>query len=358
MVVCSNAIIRGLSRGSSLHVQTGARQTCFAGRCICHTGTMPLVSVVLNFLNEERFLEESVHSVRDQTLVDWELILVDDGSTDRSTSIARDLAAKDEKIRYVDHPGHQNRGRSTSRNVGVAGATSPYIAFLDADDVWVPDKLAEQVDLLASMPDVALVCGAQLFWYSWDPTSLRADRIVLTGGMADRRLEPPEAALTLRPLGREDSAGVDLLVRRGVFEAVRGFEERFRGLFDDQAFLIKVFLRYPVYISGRTWLHYRQHAASCCGQTTRTDYWRLQGVFLDWLEEDVGRLADTRVSAAVRRARRQLPYRRLLTAPAYDTAVRLLDHAPGELQERVKRTVDARRAALRKRNMPSRTEAG
>src|SRR6516165_6057064 len=96
------------------------------------------------FLNEERFLEEAVQSVFDQRLADWELILVDDGSTDRSTQMARDLAARDKRIRYVDHPGHENRGMSATRNLGVACATAPYIAFLDADDVWTSDKLTEQ----------------------------------------------------------------------------------------------------------------------------------------------------------------------------------------------------------------------
>ena len=66
----------------------------------------------------------------------------------------------------------------------------PTSRFLDADDVWTPDKLAEQVDLLDSMPDVAMVAGAIEYWYSWDPSSTQADRVVLTGGMADRRLDP------------------------------------------------------------------------------------------------------------------------------------------------------------------------
>src|ERR1700758_3779735 len=244
---------------------------------------MPRVSVVLIFLNEERFLEEAVQSVRDQTLADWELILVDDGSTDRSTQIARDLAAADERIRYVDHPGHANRGMSASRNLGAAHATAPYLGFLDADDVWVPDKLAQQVDLLESMPDVALVCGAMLYWFSWDPAATEADRTARPGGMADRRLAPPEAALAIYPLGRPYAAGVDLLVRRSVFEAVGGFEDRFRGAFEDQAFLNKVYLRYSVYISSRVWLRYRQHDASCIAKLHRTrevNYWRVQGEFL------------------------------------------------------------------------------
>jgi glycosyltransferase involved in cell wall biosynthesis len=306
-----------------------------------HTEAMPLVSVVLIFLNEERFLEEAVRSVCDQELADWELILVDDGSTDRSTVIARDFAAADDRISYVEHPGHENRGMSASRNLGAAHATAPYTAFVDADDVWLPSKLAEQVDLLESMPDVAMVCGALLYWHSWDPVSTEADRAVLTGGVADRRLDPPEAALTNYPLAHDAGAGMDLLVRRSVFEAVGGFEDRFRTMYEDQAFLIKVFLHYPVYISSRAWIRYRQPETSCCAQTTWIEYWRLRSEFLDWLQEYVDRLGDSRVHAAVQRARREVQIRRV-TAPAHELYSRVRARIPAAFKQRVKHTLAAR----------------
>jgi glycosyltransferase involved in cell wall biosynthesis len=320
---------------------------------------MPLVSVVLIFLNEERFIEEAVLSVCNQTLTDWELILVDDGSTDRSTRIARDLAAYDDRIRYVDHQQHENRGMAASRNLGVAHSSAPYLAFLDADDVWEASKLAEQVDLLERMPDVAMVNGAIRFWHSWDPTSTKADRYVLTGGFSDRRLDPPEAALMNYPLGAVDPAGVDLLVRRSVFEAVGGFEDRFRGMGEDQSFLIKVFQRYPVYISSCAWLLYRQHDASSSAQATRVSWVRMRGVFLEWLEGDVELLGDPRVSAAVRRARRRLPYKKLL-APGLEMLDwlrvripdgyldRVLVRIPGNYEEPVKRALTRARNKWRR----------
>ena len=317
---------------------------------------MPLVSVVLIFLNEERFLGEAVRSVCDQTLADWELILVDDGSTDRSTLIARNLAEEDQRIRYVDHPEHANRGMSASRNLGAAHAAAPYITFFDADDVYDPDMLAEQVDLLESMPDIAMVSGAMLYWYSWDPASTNADFAPLTGGVADLRLDPPEAALTIYPLARETTAaGTDVLVRRSVFEAVGGFEERFNGiyhLYEDQAFLIKVYLRYPVYISSRVWRHYRQHDASRCQHTPERDYWRVRGFFLDWLHADVRRLGDPRVSAALRRARREVRYQ-TLKALALQAVDRLLAPLPPEYKDLVKRNLRRvkRKIAEAKRGM-------
>jgi glycosyltransferase involved in cell wall biosynthesis len=318
------------------------------GERICKTWAVPLVSVVLIFLNEERFLKDAVQSVYNQQLSDWELILVDDGSTDASTPIARNLAAKDDRIRYLDHPGHQNRGMSASRNLGVAHATAPYIAFLDADDVWIPEKLAEQVDLLEKERDVAMVVGAIRFWYSWDPAASTGDWVMFPGGFTDEhRFDPPEAALALQPIGQLPNAGMDLLVRRTVFEAVGGFEERFPGLFEDQAFIIKVFLRYPVYISPRAWLRYRQHDESCIAQITRTEHLRLRGDFLKWLQDESGRHGDSRVDAAVRRARRALPYQKLYS--------RASESLPPEFKKRVKRSLAAGIAILRRRSARDRT---
>ena len=84
-----------------------------------------LVSAVIIFLNAERFLEEAIESVRAQTYTDWELLLVDDGSTDGSSGCARrHAAAEPGRIRYLDHPGHVNLGMSAARNLGSESAYS------------------------------------------------------------------------------------------------------------------------------------------------------------------------------------------------------------------------------------------
>src|SRR5689334_8794235 len=116
----------------------------------------PLVSVVLIFLNEERFLSEAIDSVLVQTYSNWELLLVDDGSVDGSSRIAKQYAEQNtERVRYVEHPGHENRGMSASRNLGIQNASGEFIAFLDADDVWLPNKLRRQLAILSEHPDAA-----------------------------------------------------------------------------------------------------------------------------------------------------------------------------------------------------------
>ena len=215
------------------------------------TQSAPAVSVVLIFLDGEEFLAEAIESVLAQTFADWELVLVDDGSTGPATAIARDYARRHApKIRYVDHPGHVNLGRSASRNAGVRASSGAILTFIDCDDVWAPEKLEQQMALLQAYPQAALVCGALLYWHSWSadgPTTGEEDRLVLTAGVADRLLQPPEALLRAYPLGDEPGAGVDCAIRREIFEAAGGFEEDFRGMYDDQALLLKLFLDHPVY---------------------------------------------------------------------------------------------------------------
>src|SRR5690348_3334121 len=95
----------------------------------------PLVSVIIIFWNAEPFLAEAVASVVAQSYPDWELLLVDDGSTDGSTALAQQIVVRDpQRMRYLEHPGHANRGMSATRNLGIAQARGTYLAFLDADD--------------------------------------------------------------------------------------------------------------------------------------------------------------------------------------------------------------------------------
>ena len=103
----------------------------------------PAVSVIIIFLNEERFLPEAIESVFGQTYTNWELLLIDDGSSDGSVGIARQYARQHpNRVRYLDHEGHRNRGMSASRNFGIQHARGKYIALGDADDVWLPRNTA------------------------------------------------------------------------------------------------------------------------------------------------------------------------------------------------------------------------
>ncbi len=252
----------------------------------------PLVSVVTSFLDAERFLAEAIESVFAQTYDRWELLLVDDGSADGSSEIARRLAReRPGQVRYLEHEGHRNRGTAASRNVAVRRASGPYAAILDADDVWLPDKLERQVAILEAHPAAGMVCGAAEYWRSWTgtPEDLGQDLVLPVGAPADTLIEPPELLRILYPLGPGTApCPSDLLVRRRVVEAVGGFEEEFRGakqLYEDQAFLAKVYLRTPVFVSGACLIRYRLHPESCVSAVTGAgQYHTVRSFFLRWFE--------------------------------------------------------------------------
>jgi len=250
----------------------------------------PLVSCIIIFLDAKRFIQEAIESIFAQSYENWELLLVDDGSTDGSTDIARRYAQQHpEKVRYLEHPGHQNHGMSATRNLGVSHAKGDVIAFLDADDVWLPRKLEEQVAILGSHPEVGMVCGARQHWYSWtgDHQDAQRDFVIGLGTQADFLFEPPALLSLLHPLGIVSSPHTSsLLLRREIVERLGGYEEKFRGIHEDQAFLVKVYLKEPVYVSSVCWNRYRQHSTSCFAITRKTGKVRCEWlVLLDWLEE-------------------------------------------------------------------------
>src|SRR5215210_2002411 len=120
----------------------------------------PRVSVVLIYYNQEAFLEEAIASIVAQTYELWELLIVDDGSTDRGSLIAeRWTELHPHRIKLLAHPGRANRGMSASRNLGVAHARGEYVTFLDSDDVLAPTALAVLSEALDAEPRAAMVYG-------------------------------------------------------------------------------------------------------------------------------------------------------------------------------------------------------
>ncbi len=119
----------------------------------------PRVSVVIPAYNRESFVGEAIESVLAQTFDDFELLVIDDGSTDRTSDVVRSF--RDRRIHLLCH--ESNRGLPRTRNAGVDAARGDYLAFLDSDDVALPNRLAKQVAFLDHHPDHAAV-GAWIDW--------------------------------------------------------------------------------------------------------------------------------------------------------------------------------------------------
>jgi glycosyltransferase involved in cell wall biosynthesis len=273
---------------------------------------VPKVSVVLIVLDGERFLGEAIESVLAQTTADWELVIVDDGSTDGTAAIASGFAADDDRIRVVQHPGRDTRGMSASRNLGVRESRGVYVTFLDHDDVMTPVAIEEQAGLLDRHDEAAIVLGPNRRWRSWATNgAARPDEVQRLGVPGGTVLAPPG----MLPVFLEDSAATPLgfMVRRPAYDDVGGCEESFGGMYEDQVLQAKLYLAHPVHVSGQVWRYYRQHDDSCVARTFQEGGQHLaRRRFLRWLEAYVGRTggADAELRGVIRAEMRRTRHAR------------------------------------------------
>lgn len=172
--------------------------------------TSPIVSVIMPVYNAQRYVAAAVRSILDQTFRDFEFLILDDGSTDRSRSILQRYAATDPRIRLISRG---NRGFVVTLNELVQQAQGEYLARMDADDVALPDRLALQVDFLQAHPTVVCVGGAQ----DWIDA---ADRILLHHPEATDNATIQQLALSGQTPINHPSA----LMRRSAVLQVGGYD--------------------------------------------------------------------------------------------------------------------------------------
>jgi glycosyltransferase involved in cell wall biosynthesis len=204
---------------------------------------------------------------------------------------------------------------SASRNLGIRNAMGEYIAFLDADDVWLPHKLEQQVAILEQQPEAAMVYGPAMLWHSWakDPQNSQQDFIVHELGVPLNTLVKPPVLVNFLLEGAKRGATPApscMLVRRQIVKCVGGFEESFRGSCEDLVFVTKICLSSPVFVAQECWLRYRQHPDSCCAVVQRTGQSKAVLLpYLDWLEDFLvkNKCQDNTVWMALQR--RLWPYR-------------------------------------------------
>lgn len=121
----------------------------------------PIISIIIPCYNGEQFLHETLDCLKKQTIDEWECIIVNDGSTDNSLTIAREYEAKDARYRVIDKV---NEGVPIARNVAIVAAEGKYILPLDADDLIAPSYVEKAVDYLERHPETKLVyCKATYF---------------------------------------------------------------------------------------------------------------------------------------------------------------------------------------------------
>lgn len=261
-------------------------------------GTGPLVTVGIPSYNHADLLPEAVDSVLGQSYANIELLLLDDGSTDRSYELAKRYALRDERVRLLTHEGHANRGILATVNALCAEARGEYVALLAADDVLTSDSLERRVATAVRNPDALLVYG-------------RIDVLGPDGRATGRQGGQPLAAMsaydgTADPLQslllHNFIPSPSVLVRRDVFELVGGYDERF--YYSDWELWMRVLAHgRAVFVDGGPLAGYRIHGRALTQADADADRPRKLELFrvLDEKASSIGgRFREPRLRALVR----------------------------------------------------------
>lgn len=269
---------------------------------------MHKVTAIIIFYNSgEALLREAIESVFAQTFEDWELLLVDDGTTDGTDAVAQEYAtAYVDRVRYLHHADRKNCGMSATRNLGIKHAQGEYVAFLDADDVWMPTILAEQAAILDRERNAQMVYGLVLRWYSWDPESPREDFVARPLSTYDRVVPPPELLEVM--LTHSQGAPLGVMCRKSTVYEIGGYVDTFRGMCEDLAFFSKMCMSHSVYVSSSCLYYYRQHSKSAVSEAFRKgtrDQARID--FYEWfLSYAEDRICPTHIQCLVINERKKL----------------------------------------------------
>jgi len=195
---------------------------------------MPAISIIIPTFNRSHVLGKAIESIMAQTFQDWELLIVDDGSTDDTRSLVADYQTRCPAIRYL---WQENRKQAVARNHGIRVARGRYLAFLDSDDEWMPEKLSRQSALLDRDPRVGMVYGNQ--WILKDansPPRWRYAPGTLPSGHVFEALLRREFYCSMQTL----------LVRRSVVDEVGPLDESLGNSLEDWEFTLRITHRYPV----------------------------------------------------------------------------------------------------------------
>lgn len=227
-----------------------------------------MISVVIPAYNAADFIAETLDSILAQTVQDFEIIVVDDGSTDNTVQVVREYAARDARIRLIQN----NHGRqSQARNTAIAVAQYPWIAPIDADDLIVPTRFEKQLDAARKKPDVVA-------WASYGML------ITADGRPYRERQGRPQTVEEFKAMMQNGELiavpNSSCLLRKDVVQAVGGYDSRFDGL-EDVEILIRMAQRGAVLVLPESLMQYRMHYDSTTGAFESFTHQRKMFVFLE-----------------------------------------------------------------------------
>jgi glycosyltransferase involved in cell wall biosynthesis len=244
----------------------------------------PTVSVVCAVYNGSETIHVSIESVQSQTFQDWELILVNDGSKDQTVDIINRYSAADARIRLVNNS--RNMGQTASLNEGIKAARGTYIARIDADDFFAPDKLQKQVSFMEAHPEITL-CGTNALCADSD-----------TG---------KETVITFPETGQDIAAGmlthssiihVSVLIRKSALDIIGEYNSSFQVAADYELWTRFVKAGFAIYNLQQALVTFNFSAVTFGRsnmERTRNEFLRVNIPYLFWTVQHTGRFEDLSV---------------------------------------------------------------
>lgn len=232
---------------------------------------MPKVNVIIPAYNAARFLPAALESVETQTFEDWQIVLVNDGSTDNTAELVAPYRERlGEKLRYIQQP---NAGLPAARNAAIRNSSAEFLALLDADDIWLPCRLEESLKSFEGRPETGLSYGM-----------IRCiDEHGITNGMCDRRQKHAEGRVAAHIYTRHINLPCPTITfRRKCVDEVGLFDETMRAT-EDRDMWFRIALKYEVRFVERVIAHYRLSANSMS-----TDLNRMLTAQLQFVEKHRG----------------------------------------------------------------------
>lgn len=231
---------------------------------------MPLISVIVSVYNGEKTILETLDSVLNQTLKDFEIIVVNDGSQDETEAVVKKI--DDPRIQLYSH---QNSGQAASNNWGLSLSSGEYIAFLDADDLWTPDKLEAQYRALQEHPEAGVA-------YSWTDQIDESSQF-LRGGP---HVTVNGDALAMLLLGDFIGSGSNALIRRRALDEVGNFEVSLAPVADWDLWL-RLAARYAYVVVPKVQILYRQ-----CRTSVTSNVYKMEDVSWKTIERAIANNPD------------------------------------------------------------------
>ena len=200
----------------------------------------PTVSIIINCLNGERYLRQAIDSVFNQTYKDWEIIFWDNGSTDASAEIAKSYG---DRVHYFSSEKTLTLGKA--RNLCMAKSKAEYIAFLDCDDIWLPQKLEKQIPLFEKDPEVALIFSDAIYFNE-------------SGNLCQiyRKFKPSRGKIFKELFRKYFLCMASVVIRRPAIKNIDWFDERIK-LFEDACFFLRLAYKFKADYCDEPLVKYR-----------------------------------------------------------------------------------------------------